>query len=153
MPVPAEYQRIRDHLYDFLLDARNVAELGSTHMAYTMVQGVLQTFRRRLSLKEAIRFAQALPAGLRALFVADWDPDEPVRPFADRETMNQEVQQLRPLHNFAPANAIECTAVALRRHVDSEKLDVALEALPEGARTFWAAPDAVQPIHPQLANP
>lgn len=59
----------------FLLDARDTAGLGSTHQAYTMVQGVLQTFRRRLEISEAIRFAGVLPPVLRAIFVADWDQD------------------------------------------------------------------------------
>jgi uncharacterized protein (DUF2267 family) len=40
-----------------------------------MVQGVLQTFRRRLEISEAIRFAGVLPPVLRAIFVADWDQD------------------------------------------------------------------------------
>lgn len=74
MTVPAEYQRARDHLYAFLEDARDTAGLGSTHQAYTMVQGVLQAFRRRLDVRDGIRFAGVLPLGLRALFVADWDP-------------------------------------------------------------------------------
>lgn len=34
-----------------------------------MVQGVLQTFRRRLDVKEAVLFANVLPPMLRALFV------------------------------------------------------------------------------------
>ena len=33
-----------------------------------MVQGVLQAFRRRLDIKEAIGFANVLPPVLRALF-------------------------------------------------------------------------------------
>ena len=57
MPVPPEYQRARDDFYNFLLDARDTAGLGTTHQGYTMVQGVFQTFRRRLDLKVAIRFA------------------------------------------------------------------------------------------------
>ena len=61
MVVPQEYQRARDDFYNFLLDTRDTAGLGSTHQAYMMVQGVLQTFRRRLDFKDAIRFAGVLP--------------------------------------------------------------------------------------------
>jgi uncharacterized protein (DUF2267 family) len=92
MPVPAEYQRARDDFYDFLTDARDTASLWSTHVAYTMTQAVFQTFRRRLSFKEAIAFANILPACLRALFVADWDTDEPQKPFQSREIMTEEVK-------------------------------------------------------------
>lgn len=76
MPMPMDYQRATDHFREFMKDAREESFLGSPHQTYTMVQGVLQTFRRRLEIKDAIRFAGVLPAVLRALFVADWDVDE-----------------------------------------------------------------------------
>ena len=56
MPVPAEYQRATDDFCKLLTDARDSAGLTTTNQAYTMVQGVLQVFRRRLELNEAIRF-------------------------------------------------------------------------------------------------
>jgi uncharacterized protein (DUF2267 family) len=135
--VPFEYQQARIAFYDFLTDARDLALFQDTHPVYTMAQGVLQAFRRRLELKDAIRFANVLPVGLRALFVADWDPDEPRRPFEDRETMTREVQNLRPLHNYAPDDSIEIVAKALRRNVDQEAFDRVLATLPEGAVEFW----------------
>ncbi|NMW22602.1 MAG: DUF2267 domain-containing protein [Chlorobiaceae bacterium] len=60
MPVPSEYQRATDDFYKFLIKVRDLAGFGSTHQAYTMVQGVLLTFRRRLEIKDAISFAAAL---------------------------------------------------------------------------------------------
>lgn len=137
MPVPSEYARAADHFYEFLVDARDASELGSTHQAYTMAQGVFQVFRRRLDIKDAIRFAGVLPAGLRALFITDWDPDEPKRQFEDRVTMTKEVQALRADHNFAPETAIRDVARALRKHVDEEAFNIALARLPEGAVEFW----------------
>ena len=137
MPVPPQYQRASDNFFAFLADARDEASLQTTNQAYTMVQGVLQTFRRRLSLADAIRFAGVLPAVVRALFVADWDPDEPQRPFGDRAAMTTEVQALRPNHNFAPETAIRDVAAALRKHVDTVDFDAVLATLPEGAVEFW----------------
>lgn len=137
MPVPPEYQRASDHFFAFLADARDEAGLSTVNQAYTMVQGVLQTFRRRLSLADAIRFTGVLPAGVRALFVADWDPDEPQRPFGDRAAMAAEVQALRPNHNFAPDTAIRDVAAALRKHVDAPSFDALLAALPAGPVEFW----------------
>jgi uncharacterized protein (DUF2267 family) len=55
----------------------SAAGLTTTNQAYTMVQGVLQVFRRRLEVNEAIRFLSVLPVGVRALFVADWDVNQP----------------------------------------------------------------------------
>jgi len=137
MPVPPEYQRARDDFYAFLVDARETAGLATTHQTYTMVQGVLLAFRRRLETREAIRFAGVLPPLLRAVFVADWNPDEPRRAFADLATMTKEVQALRADHNFAPDAAIRDVASALRRHVDVEQFDRVLASFPEGAARFW----------------
>jgi len=138
MPVPAEYERASAQFYDYLVDARDTAGLWSTHTAYTMTQGVLQAFRRRLSTQEAIAFANVLPICLRALLVSDWDTEEERRPFESRETMTAEVQSLRAEHNFSPDTAIRDVSHALRRHVDEEAFDSLLAQLPEGAADFWA---------------
>lgn len=137
MPVPAKYGRASDHFYAYLVDARDTAGLWSTHVTYTMTQGVLRVFRRRLAFKDAIAFANVLPICLRALFVTDWDTDEPTRPFEDRAAMAREVQSLRSNHNFSPETAIRDVANALRRHVDEDTFDKLLERLPEGAVEFW----------------
>lgn len=137
MPVPAEYSRAADHFYDFLVEVRDKCLLGSTHQAYTMVQGVFQTFRRRVEIRDAIRFAGILPVGLRALFVTDWDTDQEIRQFEDLETMTKEVQSLRPGHNFSPDTAIQDVAYTMRKYVDKAALDNLLKTFPEGAVQFW----------------
>ena len=137
MTIPAEYQRATDRFHQFLSDARDEAGLETVSQAYTMVQGVLQAFRRRLEIKEAIQFSNVLPVGLRALFVSDWETDEPTRQFEDRVAMTKEVQSLRPLHNYSPDSSIRSVAVALRHNVDETALDRVLDLLPEGARQFW----------------
>ena len=137
MPVPAEYQRATDDFYKLLIDARDSAGLTTTNQAYTMVQGVLQAFRRRLGVNEAIRFLSVLPVGVRALFVADWDVNEPKRPFEDRAVMTKEVQALRAKHNFAPETAIRDVATALRRNLDEAAFDRVLATLSHGATEFW----------------
>jgi uncharacterized protein (DUF2267 family) len=137
VPVPSEYQRATDDFYQFLMDARDAADLTTTNQAYTMAEGVFRAFRRRLEVGEAIRFLSVLPVGLRALFVADWDIGEPKGPFADRAVMTKEAQSLRPLHNFAPETVIRDVAIALRRNLDEAALDWILSTLPEGATQFW----------------
>ena len=138
MPVPAEYQRATDFFFQFLDDARDISGLTSTNQAYTMAQGVFQVFRRRVDLRDAIRFANILPVGLRALFIADWDLDEPKLPFSDLSTMTKEVRALRANHNFSPETAIRDVSQALRRHVDGQAFEQVLASLPEGARLFWS---------------
>jgi uncharacterized protein (DUF2267 family) len=137
MPVPPEYRRASIDFEQFLLDAREAANLTTTNQTYTMVQGVLQAFRRRLTIAEAIHFAGVLPPVLRAIFVADWDVDEPRRSFGDRAEIVREVQSLRVDHNFAPDTAIEAVALALRKNIDQAKFDRVLNALPTAARDFW----------------
>ena len=138
MAIPPEYQRATDFFHQLLEDARDEADLNTVNQSYTMVQGVLQTFRRRLDVVDAIRFANALPVGVRALFVQEWDINERKRPFQDLAIMTEEVQELRPQHNFAPANSIRAVARALRRNLDEAVLDRVLATLPPGAAEFWA---------------
>jgi uncharacterized protein (DUF2267 family) len=137
MPVPMEYKRASEQFEKFLVDARDNAMLQTTHQSYTMVQGVLQVFRHRLDAKEALLFADVLPPLLRALFVADWNLDEPRRPFGDRAAMTKEVQALRPDHNVSPDSAIRDVARALQQAVDADALDRVLARLPDGAAAFW----------------
>lgn len=138
MTYPSEYNRATDQFSDFLMDVRDASYYGSPHQAYTTVQGVFQAFRRRLSLSDAIRFAGVLPVGLRALFVADWDPKEPQRAFGSREEMAAEVRALRADHNFSTDESIQIVAGVLRKRVDEGKFDAILMTLPEGAVEFWS---------------
>jgi uncharacterized protein (DUF2267 family) len=138
MTVPAEYYDASRHFEAFLVRARDAAGLTTTNQSFTMVEGVFRAFRRRLSLDDAVRFADVLSPLARALFVADWDPDEPIRPFEDRAAMTLEAQSLRGGHNFAPDTCISDVAVALRASVDEAAFDALLARLPEGARDFWS---------------
>jgi len=137
MPVPFDYKQASQDFDRFLVDARDNALLATTHQAYTMVQGVLQAFRRRLTPAEVALFANVLPPLLRALFVADWNPDEPRRPFEGRDVLTREVQALRPDHNLAPESSIRDVATALRKNIDEAALDRVLAQLPPGAADFW----------------
>jgi uncharacterized protein (DUF2267 family) len=133
-----ELQHASEEFERFLADARDISGLTTRNQTYTMVQGVLQTFRRRLSLKDAIQFAGVLPPILRAIFVSDWITDEPQHSFGDHAMMTREVQALRKDHNFSPASCIHDVATALRRHVDEVELNRVLASLPPGAEEFWS---------------
>lgn len=139
MPYPQEYQIATMTFTDFLGDVKTNAGLQTRHMAYTMTQGVFQVFRRRLTLQDAIRFSNLLPAGIRAFFVADWDPDEKSQPFTQRRSMLEEVAQLRAQHNFSfmTDDAIRDVAKALRNYVDGELFNKLLNSFPDGAHDFW----------------
>lgn len=137
MTMPMEYQQASRDFERFLADARDIAMLQTRNQTYTMVQGVLQVFRRRLSLREAILFTDALPPVLRAIFVADRDEAEPARAFEERAVMAREVQSLRRDHTFSPDSAIRDVAAALRRNIDGAAFDRVLAQLLKGAQEFW----------------
>ncbi len=137
MTVPMEYRQATRDFENFLVAVRDRAGLATTNQAFTMVDGVLRTFRRRLEPAEAIAFAQVLPACLRALFIRDWDLDEPRKAFDTREAMTPEVKALRPDHNLSTESAIADVASVLRETLGTAVLDQALAGLPEGAKRFW----------------
>jgi uncharacterized protein (DUF2267 family) len=138
MTIPMEFQHASEDFEAFLRDARDISGPSTRNQTYTMVQAVLLTFRRRLSVIEAIRFANILPPVLRVLFATDWDPMELQREFTERTDLPLEVLSLRRDHNFSPETAIRDVATALRRHVDETALDDLLRRMPPGAAQFWA---------------
>jgi uncharacterized protein (DUF2267 family) len=138
MPFPMEY-RIASQTFDqFLADVAEETGLTTRNQAYTTAQAVFVCFRRRLSLREATAFAQILPALVRALFVQDWNTEEPRVETWERDMMTAEVRQLRMNHNFSPDTAIGDVARVTRKYVDPAELDHCLATLPPAARAFWS---------------
>jgi uncharacterized protein (DUF2267 family) len=135
--IPSEYITASRDFEAYLDHLRDITAIESRNVAYTMTQGVFQVFRRRLDVAEALRFADALPPVLRAIFVADWDPAAPQLPFTDRAEMGKEVQALPRAHNFSPDTAIEDVAGALRRTIELAPFERVLGGLPPEAACFW----------------
>ena len=138
MTVPMEYRLASQKFEAFLSEVAEEAGLTTRNQAYTMLQGVLLAFRRRLTPEEGIVFAQVLPPMLRALFITDWDPHAPREQGWDRTVLTREVQQLRRNHNLSPDTAIRDVAAVLRRHANEAALEKSLARLPQPARDFWS---------------
>lgn len=141
MPVPFEYSNAGPQFRQLLRDARDYADLTTNNQSYTMVQGVLLVFRRRLDIRDALRFADVLPAVARAVFLARWEWEAPILPFGDRSDLTLEVQAHRSEHNYAPDTCISNVAAALRRNTDTRALDSCLTRLGEEATSFWQPSD------------
>jgi uncharacterized protein (DUF2267 family) len=137
MTRPMIYQHATEDFETYLADACDRLDTPSRNVAYTATDGVFRAFRARLDPQDALRFSDALPAVLRAIFVAGWKLDDR-RPWADREILTGEVKALRRHHNFSPDTVIADVAWAVRRHVDEKAFDAVLETLGEEARRFWA---------------
>jgi uncharacterized protein (DUF2267 family) len=138
MTLPFAYQNASLEFERFLADARNYADLATTNMAWNMVVGVLHTFRRRLTVKQVIKFSAVLPPVIRALFLDQWNPDQEVAGFGTEAQLLEEVRSVRPDHNFSPQDAILAVAKALRNRVDQVEFARALAELPPGAAQFWS---------------
>lgn len=141
MPMPQEYQLAEQVFRALLEDVRSELDLPTKNTAYTTVQSVLIVFRRRLTLEQAILFAGVLPALPRAIFVQDWDPQEPLKEFEGLETMNAEVQSRRQFHNFSPDIAIQGVSKVLWRYVDKDAFERVLKDISPEAELFWAERD------------
>ena len=139
MPMPQHYQRAGEAFDAFLREARDELGHATRNQTYTTVEGVLLAFCRRLTVAQGLRFADALSAVLRAMFVANWNMSEPPVPFGSREAMTAEVKALRRDHNFAPETAIRDVARALARHVDATDFKAVMARLPKEAQAFWNA--------------
>jgi len=138
MPWPPEYQRASVDFEKFMVAARDHAGLATTNMAWNMVEGVLHVFRRRLTLEQALRFADQLPPAVRGLFVEGWRPGDHVASVGTRADLLEEVRSLRRGHNFSPDNAIESVGFALFAVIPSDAFARALEALPPELRELWS---------------
>ena len=139
MPMPMRYAHAGPEFDAFVDDAKEELGLQTSHQTYTAVQATLWVFRRRLSVPEAVAFAQLLPPVLGAIFLQGWDPTVAPLPFADRDALTREVLAVRADHNFAPPDVIVGVARAMRRHVDPRELDGLLARFPPGATDYWAA--------------
>lgn len=74
MPMPYTYRHASAEFAAFLADAREALGLESDNATYTAVDAVFQVFRTRLSVEQALAFADLLPCVLRAIFVWRWHP-------------------------------------------------------------------------------
>lgn len=137
MPAPMEYHHASEQFEKLLLYARDESGLATTHMAYNMVVGVFFAFRSRLSMTDALAFANFLPPGVRALFVSDWVPHDTPKPFGTNAEILADVRSVRAAHNFSPDDAVPAVARALRRLVDPERLDRLLASFSEEAKRYW----------------
>ncbi len=137
VPYPYEYA-VATQTWLKVLDAvKDETDLSTRNQAFTLLEGVLRAFRRRLEVPDALRFADELPVAVRALFVHDWDPSLPRPAFRAPLDLAHEVRSLRPEHNFAGPTSVPDVARALRRFVHGRRFDALLETLPEGAIEFW----------------
>ena len=137
MTVPQVYVQATRDFEKFMRDFKQVSMVETQPRSYAIVRGVLHTFRAHLTVDQALRFADALPAVLRALFVEDWHPSDPPPAFPNAEDLLEEVRSHRRDHIFATETSIRDVATALRSNVDKDEFERALASLPPAAQDYW----------------
>jgi uncharacterized protein (DUF2267 family) len=137
MPYPYEYAVATQTWLDVLDAVRDETDLSTRNQAFTVLEGVLLVFRRRLEVQDSLRFADQLPVAVRALYVHDWDLSLTRLRFRAPLELAGEVRSLRPEHNFAGPTSVPDVARAVRRFVHRVRFDAVLATLPEGAVDFW----------------
>lgn len=141
MPLPWAYRHASKDWRAFLDDAREAFGLVSDNSTYTAVQGVLWTFRDRLTPAQVADFAQVLPAVLRAILIQGWRAQDPL-PWEDMATLNEAARRVRVNHNLTPATPIPLVARCLRAHLRQSDLDACLARIGPEAERFWQVEDA-----------
>lgn len=137
MGVPQEYVHASRDFDRFMDDFMQIAMLETHPRSYAILRAVLHVFRDHLTIDDALRFAEILPAVLRAIFVENWYPAIEPPPFPDRASLTREVKAIRRDHNLASETSISEVAAALRRNVSNADLDRVLATLPAGAVEYW----------------
>jgi uncharacterized protein (DUF2267 family) len=137
MTMPLEYARADEEFEIFMKAFMDISMLPTHHRAYAVVRGVLHTFRNHLTIDDALRFAEFLPAILRAIFVEDWHPQTVPPPFPDRAALTAEAHAMRRDHNFVGETSISEVAQALRKTTDATRFELVLKKLPAEAQAFW----------------
>ena len=141
MPMPYTYRHASAEFRLFLATAGAAMALGSDNSTFTAAEAVFLCFRRRLTPDQALRFADILPAVLRAIFLARWHPAPP-RPWGSRQDQIAECKALRPHHNLTPDTCIDAVAEALTTQVPAADLAAVLADIGPEAQAFWAVPPA-----------
>jgi uncharacterized protein (DUF2267 family) len=140
MPYPTEYSSASADFDRFLDAVKQNAMLQTRHQAWQVARAVLLVFRDHLSARDALRFADALPPLLRALFVEGLDPGRMPQPFPFRDVLDAEVAAVRRDHNFVTPTSIGEVAAAFWPVVDRLRIEAVLDSLDPAARAYWNLP-------------
>jgi uncharacterized protein (DUF2267 family) len=137
MTLPQEYENASRDFDRFMDDLIEISMLATHHQAYAVLRGVLHAFRNHLTVEQALRFADALPPVIRALFVEDWHPRPDPPPFPSEMELIAEVRAVRKDHSLASGSSIRDVAQALRRNVAMGDFRRVLGTLPQAAQRYW----------------
>lgn len=139
MPYPTEYATASADFDHFLDGVKTNAMLQTRHQAWQVARAVLLVFRNHLTTAQALRFADALPPLIRAMFVEGLDAAREPASFPGRAALDSEVASVRRDHNFVTETSIDEVAAAFWQAVDPFRVQAVLAEIGTDALAFWAA--------------
>ena len=137
MTIPPEITQASTQFMELLGALKERASLQTHTQCYAILRAVLHEFRGYMTTAQAIAFAGGLPPVVRAIFVADWRPDEaPPPPLAPREFTAAVVKRLSP-HHVPPDSIVSDVFALLASRADPARTAVAVDNLPAGLQRLW----------------
>lgn len=135
MTIPLDVTNATEQLQAWVLDLQTRAMLGSVNQSFPMLRAVLQEVRDRLSVDDALRIADALPALARGVMLEHWQPQDPV-PAAGRSVL-EGVRARVAGHHAPPDSIVDDVLAVLAHRVYPQYLPVLTAHLPAELQPAW----------------
>jgi uncharacterized protein (DUF2267 family) len=144
MTIPLDVTKATEQLEAWVLDLQARAMLGSVNQSFPALRAVLQEVRDRVTVDDALRLADALPALARGVMLEKWHPQEP-NLAADCLFLDAVRARLAG-HHAPPDSIVDDVLGVLARHVYPQHLPVLTAKLPAELQTAWRS--ALEKEHP-----
>jgi uncharacterized protein (DUF2267 family) len=135
MTIPLDVTSATEQMETWVAELQARAMLGSVNQSFPMLRAVLQEVRDRVTVDDALRLADALPALVRGVMLEAWHPQEPNsgagRPFLEA------VKARLAGHHAPPDSIVEDVLAVLVQHIYPQYLQVLTARLPSELRAAW----------------
>jgi uncharacterized protein (DUF2267 family) len=135
MTIPLDVTNATEQLETWVTELQARAMLGSVNQSFPMLRAVLQEVRDRVTVDDALRLADALPALVRGVMLEKWHP-QPPDPGAGRPFL-EAVKARVAGHHAPPDSIVDDVLAVLARHVYQQYLPVLTARLPSELRAAW----------------
>jgi uncharacterized protein (DUF2267 family) len=137
MTIPLDVTNATEQMEQWVVELQTRAMLGSVNQSFPMLRAVLQEVRDRVSVDDALRLADALPALVRGVMLEKWHPREPV-PGAPRAFL-EAVKERVAGHHSPPDSIVDDVLAVMAHRVFPQYLSVLTARLPAELRASWRA--------------
>jgi len=137
MTIPLDVTNATEQLEAWVQELQERALLGSVNQSFPLLRAVLQELRDRVTLDDALRLADALPALVRGVMLERWHPEVP-NPLAGRPYLAA-VRERVAGHHVPPDSIVDDVLAVLAHRVYPQQVTVLTERLPPELQAPWRA--------------